>query len=189
MYGSDRRSLSFTDERFDFANEGMTWASVWGLVTLRDRIRAGGELRYLGVYDYQPESGGDGVAELGHLVELVGRSEYVLPAATDIDLVLGAQAGLAVLFPGGDFEREIEALKQQGAGVWNVPRLGYLMGPQVGGRYRLSRRTTLRADLAVLWWQAFLFYENDAVAGVRFEKSRRANIVRLQLGVSLEVAL
>jgi hypothetical protein len=191
MRGTDRRSILVTDETYEFSNDSKLFASLGLLARVGDRLRVGGVARYFGSYSLKPRmaNGAPGPArKLGTLFELAAQGEYVLPLVARWDLTAGAQGGLAVLVPGGQFEDEIKMLQNQGASVWDVPRLGYFFGPRVGVRWALAERVYLRADVDVTWCQTFLYLTHDDVAGVDFEKKRRANVIREVLGLALEVS-
>jgi hypothetical protein len=191
MRGTDRRSLLVTDETFEFSNDNKLYASLGFLSGLGPRLRVGAVGRYFGSYDYRQRTGSkeSEPLKLGTLFELAVQGEYLAALVPRLQLALGAQGGLAVLIPGGQFEEEIRTLRTQGASVWNVPRLGYLVGPRVGVRWAMADRLYLRGDLDLTWCQTFLYLTHDDVAGVDFEKRRRANVIRQTLGVSMEVAL
>jgi hypothetical protein len=191
MRGTDRRSILVTDETFEFSNDNKLYGSLGFLAALGERLRVGAVGRYFGSYDYRQQMGmsESQPRKLGTLFELAVQGEYLLAVVPRVQLAFGAQAGLAVLVPGGQFEEEIRMLRTQGASVWNVPRLGYLVGPRLGVRWAMADRLYLRGDLDLTWCQTFLYLTHEDVAGVDFEKSRRANVLRQTLGVSIEVAL
>ncbi len=189
MRGSDRRSIQVTDETFDFSGQGRVFGTLGFLTGLRPRVRGGMSVRYFGGYEYSRSGGRAGDGKLGQLGEAVAQLQYVLPMYDRWDLVLGAEAGAALLVPGGAFQKEIQALQTQGASVWDVPRVGYLLGPQLAARYKVGQRLFVRGDLGLTWEQLFLFFTHDDVGAVQFEKTRRANIIRYALTVSLEVPL
>jgi hypothetical protein len=187
--GTDRRSIQVTDETAEFSNGSAIYGSLGLAVPVGTRLRAGAALRYFGSYDYRLDEDDDEEVELGQLGELVFDGEWVLPVKARLDALVGGEFGLALLVPGGAFSREISDLRRQGAGVWDVPRLGYFVGPHVGGRYRLYERLFVRADLGVTWSQTFLFFTRAEVAGVDFEKTRRANVIRYRAGLAFEIGL
>jgi hypothetical protein len=193
MRGTDRRSILVTDESFEFSNDSKLFASLGVLAGPAERVRVGAIARAFGSYSVKPRLGeGSGPArKLGTLFELAAQGEVLIPLAPAprLDLAVGAQGGLAILIPGGQFEDEIRMLQDQGASVWNIPRLGYFVGPRVGVRWGVADRLFLRGDLDLTWCQTFLYLTHDDVAGVDFEKKRRANVIRQVLGLSLEVPL
>jgi hypothetical protein len=191
MRGTDRRSILVTDETFEFSNGNKLYGSLGFLAALGQRMRVGVVGRYFGAYDYHQRMGASEseTHKLGTLFELAVQAEYPVTVLPRVQMTFGAQGGLAVLFPGGQFEEEIRTLRRQGASVWNVPRLGYLVGPRIGVRWAMAERLYLRGDLDLTWCQTFLYLTHDDVAGVDFEKRRRANVIRQTLGVSVEVAL
>ena len=191
MRGSDRRSILVTDETFEFSNDNKLYGTLGFLSVIGQRMRLGAVVRYFGSYDYKQQMG-DNESEprkLGQLFELAAQGEYLLPLIPRVQMTVGAQAGAAILIPGGQFEADIKMLQNQGASVWNVPRLGYLVGPRVGVRWALASRIYLRGDFDITWCQTFLYMTHDEVAGVDFEKKRRANVMRYVVGASFEVVL
>jgi hypothetical protein len=191
MRGTDRRSILVTDETYEFSNDSKLFASLGLLAQVGERLRVGGVARYFGSYGIKPRMTTGAQApkrKLGTLFEVAAQGEYVLPLVPRWDLTAGVQGGLAVLVPGGQFEEEIRTLQNQGASVWDVPRLGYFLGPRVGVRWALADRVFLRGDIDVTWCQTFLYLTHDDVAGVDFEKKRRANVIREVLSLALEVS-
>lgn len=170
--------------------------SLWGLKDLSQKLRAGGGLRYYGTYslvddvpedtpeDEQPEP-----EEFGTWMELYGQVEWHTPLAMEgkLELVLGAQLGATLLFPGGAFEAEIDRLKEQNVGVWSAPRLGFLFGPQVGVRYQLIELVAIRLDAGMRYNRVFLFSTAEEVDGIAFEKTWDLNILRYDANLGVEV--
>jgi hypothetical protein len=188
------------DEDQDLISDGTFSASLWYLKQLSDRMRAGGGIRYYGTYgglpaDEEARTNDDGSEVdpyvLGTLIEVYGQAEWILPVAEKlrIDAVLGMQLGAQVLFPGGDFDEQITALQDQGAGVLGLPRVGVLFGPQVGARWRVMERLSIRLDVGLRYNRLFLFNTEEENDGIAFKKQWDLNVLRTDVGLGVEINL
>lgn len=188
------------DQDQDLVSDGTFSASLWYLKALTERTRAGGGLRYYGAYSGLNAREEDRVDdndealppyELGTLLELYGQAEWGFPVSEKrrIDAVIGMQLGAQVLFPGGQFEEEIKRLQDQGAGVMSVPRVGLLFGPQVGARWRVLDRLSVRLDLGLRYNRLFLFDTEEEVNGVAFRKEWDLSVLRTEVGLGVEIHL
>ncbi len=190
MSGQQGINASVRDESFDYGSAGFLSATAWvsrAMPSVSERLRLGAGLRIYGNY---ATSGGREVG-FGLLNEAFLSAEYGLPIADQdrVEVVFGGRAGLALLVPGREFEGEILRLREQGVDVWNVPRVGWLLGPSVGVRRRMSERIWLRADLMGQVEQLFLFATSQEISGLRFTKNWSTLSLRLGLNVGAEFAL
>lgn len=184
-----------TDNSFDYSADNFLQGNIWLLKTVTNNVRAGAGIHYYGGYETveEPEEDEDAedieASELGQKITLFARGEWLVSFSDDMDLVLGAQAGLIGLFPDGEFKREIEAIRDDGATVFGGPRPGLSLAPIVGARWQLDERLALRADFAVHWERLILLNINTEVEGTNFERSSTAKILRYNLGLGMEVTL
>lgn len=191
----ERISVQRDAREVPYASDPFVSGSIWGLAQLNESMRFGGSFTYYGSYGYiseeeQREEEPD-VFTMGPLMEITGRFEWLHPLAYDFDLILSAHAGLALLVPDGDFEAEITALEDQNISVApaSVPRLGYVVGPLVGSRWRVHEMLSVRSDVAFYWEQIFLFQTETNVGGIPYLKESRLDILRFKVGLSLELVL
>lgn len=130
------------DESFDYS-AGFLSITAWvntPVPTVSERLRLGAGLRIFGNY---AASGGQQFG-FGIYNELFASGEYGLPVADKMEVVFAARAGLSLLIPGLEFAETISRLQTQGVAVWSVPRVGWLLGPSVGARRRMSDRSEER---------------------------------------------
>lgn len=192
--GNERIEVRDTDRSFEYSSDSFLNGSLRVLRPLSKSLFWGGGVTYYGTYRGEIDEGDDtpdppNTYEFGPLLELGGLIEWRVGVTEKIDLALGAQAGLALLFPGGDLKAEIKRLKDQDVGVWDVPRPGYFLAPQVGARWKLDERLSVRGDLLFKWERLHLFGIDEVVDGLRYERSSQANILRTEFVVGLEIVL
>lgn len=195
LSGEEQGSVQVTDESFDYRSEGFLSGSLYVLAPWSERFRIGGGIHYYGKYvaEQIPEGGLEEdedpeTVEFGTLVEMRARAEYLIPAGV-FQLALGAHVGIPVLFPNGEFQDEIERLQDQQASVWSVPRIGFLVGPQVSALYRYNEHLNFRLDFGVFWKRLFLFNTSQEVQGIPFKKTWTAKVLRTEISLGLEVDL
>ena len=194
--GSERRSAQPTEQDFDIFNDTLFAGEIWLATEIIDNLRLGGGIKYLGPYEYirkedAEEEDDPNVTRIGQLLELTLRMEYLLQLVTfdegmALDLLLGLDLGMTMLFPDGALEREIADLQDQNVDAWDTPRLGYVVGPQVGMRFKYNETLAFRFNVAFNWSQMFLFAINEKVDGIDFELSRQVDIIRVHVGLGLE---
>lgn len=179
-----------------YSSEGFLTGSVWFLYPLSDRIRAGSQLEWYGTWtgveENDEEDGGDEdpeTYEFGRLLELFGRFEYNVPIGERYDLYFGGIFGVPILFPGGDFQEEIDEAQNAGLNVVGLPRIGFLVGPAIGFAWEYLEYLSLRADLVFKYEKMFLFLTNQTVEGVGFQKEWDTSTFRWELNFGIEVAL
>ncbi len=184
------------DQSYSYDSHNMMMAGIWYLRNSSENIRWGGGLRYYGSYSIveipdQPNGNNDQIDpyELGQLTDLYVQAEWLLHFGGNKALILGAQLGPSILSPDGEFHNAIKDLKDQGVNVWDTPRLGYNVAPQVGGLWQLDDRLSLRADLGVRYESLFLFAIDDNVDGVAFSKHWSTSTLRYEFGLSMEVKI
>jgi hypothetical protein len=188
MSGEQGINTSRFDESFDYTSASFVSATAWlstSVPSTSERLRMGAGLRIFGNYG----GGGGRAFGFGLLNEAFVTGEYGLPVADQMEVLFGARAGFAFLLPGRELEAEIRRLQEQGVGVWSVPRVGWLAGPSVGARRRMSDRIWLRADLAGQAEQLFLFATTQEISGFRFTKNWSTLGLRLGLTLGAEFAL
>lgn len=169
------------DESFNYERTGATF-NVWGMGQLFPRVWVGPAVRVMGGYASDRY-------DFGLLQELGGIGEWAIPAFEKFEVLIGGRANLAVLVPGGDLGREIKRLQDQGASVWSVPRVGWSAGVGAGLRRQMFERFWLRVDATGQIGSIYLFSTDDMVDELRFRKFWSAGLQRLELALSLEVAL
>lgn len=194
LVGERKVAVLSTDEGYAASSDGMLSGALWALKGVGDGLYVGGQVQYFGAYTTVPDDARDNddrVKAFGHWLELSGRGEWMMDVMPEVSVGLGAQLGLVMLFPGDDFEKEIDALQDQGAGVSSAgtPRLGYLIGPNLAARWRLMSPLALRLDLGMKWEQVFLFKTEEKIGGIPFRKDWQLDLLRYEVGVGLEVVL
>lgn len=193
--GETTRQVDTDDESFDYTADNVVMGSVSMMKTAGNRLRAGAGIHYYGSYETvrDPEEDEDPedieADELGQFLTLFARAEWLIPFADDLELVLGAEAGVISLFPDGEFRREIEAMKDDDIGVFGGPRPGISLAPMVGARWEIDDRLALRADFAVRWERLLLFNVSDTVENISYERNWTGKILRYNLGIGMEVTL
>ncbi len=192
MTGELGINASRIDESFAYSSLGFASATAWlttPVATVSERLRIGAGLRIFGNY----AAGGGRQFGFGLLNEAFVSGEYGLPVADKMEVVLGGRAGLSFLVPTDTQEenlsREIRRLQEQGVAVWSVPRVGWLAGPSVGARRRMSDRIWLRADVLGQIGQQYLFATSQEISGLRYTKNWSTLALRLGLNLGAEFAL
>ncbi|WP_309892395.1 hypothetical protein [Archangium sp.] len=192
MTGVQGINASRIDESFAYNSLGFVSVTAWlntSVPTVSERLRVGAGLRVFGNY----AAGGGEPFGFGLLNEAFVNGEYGLPVADKMEVVFGGRAGLSFLVPtegqGTNLAGEIRRLQEQGVAVWSVPRVGWLLGPSVGARRRMSDRIWLRADLNGQIGQQYLFATSQEISGLRYTKNWSTLALRLGLNLGAEFAL
>lgn len=183
-------------DRIEFENDGLLNLGAWVLFPLSPKIRVGGGIRWFGNYETKDpdaeESNGQDVEtyKYGTTFQLYGQGEYVV----DFDgpkLLLGAQAGLITIIPGGDFQEDLESDQARGYDTNTLPRPGIFAGPLVGGSFPLAKRLNLRADLGLQFARVWLQSSSaeSQAAGLELTIDSHMVFTRLFLGLGIEVDL
>ncbi|MGQ0504408.1 MAG: hypothetical protein ACT4TC_03745 [Myxococcaceae bacterium] len=175
------------DESFDYGSGSFFSTTAWLLIPMNRFIRVGPGARIFGNYS----SSGNNNFKFGFLSEAFAQGELSFRTFERFELVLGARAGLALLWPttGSDFGREIDRLQQQGLGVFSGPRLGWVAGLGVGMRRKMWDWFHLRADLTGQHQELYLFATDQMVDGLRVQKWWRTGSWRFGLTLGAEVSL
>ncbi len=202
LNGEQQIAVLETDESYEYKSDGFLAGSIWFLLQLSDRVRVGSGVDYFGTYasltkcdrqnrddcsDFEPDR-----YEFGKLVEFFGRFEYHVPVTPTFNLLLGTVFGVPVLFPGGDFREEIDAQKESGAAVLSLPRIGYLLGPNIGARWEYNDHLAVRGDMIIKWEQIFLFRTRQNIGSdpaIAYRKKWTTGTLRYEFGVGVEVSL
>ena len=179
-------------DTFDYANDSSWTLALSYLTHWTDSVRVGGEARYFGLYAVERD-GVEGeqspLVELGPLLQVVGRGEWLVPIVERRwTLVVGVDAGLAVLIPGRDLERQIEELQDEGVGVWSGPRLGYVVGARAGVKHPVWERLSLRLDYGVEGSRILVYRVDEEVGGIPVERDTTLKILRHSVSIGAEVA-
>lgn len=181
MDGEQWIHTSRLDESFNFDRSGAVF-SVWGMGQILPNVWLGPELRVMGPYTTDN-------FDFGLLQELGGRIEWSINFFERFDFILSGRVAAAILIPGGDFANEIERLQREGAGVWNIPRLGWTLGFSGGIRRQMAERFWLRLDIAPQLGRVYLFSSSNYVEQYRVRKYWTQAFTRLELGLSAEFRL
>lgn len=181
---------NLVEGRTDMSNDGFLLGSdlalvVWWMTEIHDDVQLGAGLRLLGSYAYELD-GGDTV-KLGQTLELGPRAQYLLEITERLGITFGLEADLMLIFPGSDLSDRIDALDAQGFDTTGAPRLGFLIGPQIGVRYIGSEWIALRADLGWLWAKVFLVDATAESGGLRGEEQWTADWTRWRLHLGTEL--
>jgi hypothetical protein len=183
------------DESFSFDSHNSIVGGIWYLRHASENVRWGGGLRYYGSYEVlevpDDENNDDEFQpyELGQLTNFYMQAEWLVRFGGDKALILGAQVGPSLLVPDGEFQQEIDELKEEGFDVWDTPRIGYHIAPQVGALWELDDRLSVRTDLGIRYENMFLFAIDDEVDGVAYERSWDTSVLRYEFGLAMEVKL
>ena len=185
LNGLQRISVQETDQSENYRSKSFLTAQVWFLLKMSEKFRAGSGIAYYGTYsgatkpdedqdrdDFEPD-----FYEFGRLIELFA------------DLLFGAVFGVPILFPGGQFKEEIERLQDQGANVLSLPRIGYMVGPDIGGRYKFNEWLSFRSDIVVTFSQLFLFATTQTIDNTAFRKRWSTRTLRYQFNLGAEINL
>jgi hypothetical protein len=175
------------DESFDYS-AGFLSVTAWlttPVPTVSERLRVGAGVRIFGNY---AASGGQQYG-FGIFNELFVSGEYGLPVADKTEVVFAGRAGLSVLIPGLEFAETITRLQGQGVNVWSVPRVGWLLGPSLGARRRMSDNIWLRADVLGQVGQQYLFATSQEISGFQYTKNWSTLGLRLGLSLGAEFSL
>ena len=197
--GKLTKQVETTDESWDYNADDFLNGSLWFMHGLGSNIRVGGGLHYFGNYEAmrhktKEERQSDEKVkirayELGQMVTPFARGEWLIPVFQKVRLVLGAEAGVSVLFPDGDFRQQLREMKDQKVSVPTTPRLGVDLAPIVGARWALDGRVAFRADFSVHWQRLYLMSLDQKVEGVTYKRNWTAKILRYNVGLTMEVAL
>ncbi len=191
------------EEDTDYESDDIGSFGIYALFPMQERVFAGGGLRYYGTYDtlepltreerQQLEEDGEEDTrepyEFGTALDAYAHLQWELPIITKLDLLLGTQVGLNILFPSGNFEETINSEKDDGASLFGGPRLGLLFGPQVGVRYGIiENRLAVRADLGARYNRMILFRNEEEIDGVAYRLDWTMNILRYDAGLAVELS-
>lgn len=196
LSAEEQASIELRDESFAYTSDGFLSGSIYIMKDWTESIRLGGQVTYYGTYSASVTPEGDNnndeepqIYEFGRLLEVSARIEYLLPVTDTIDLALGGMAGFPILIPDGDFQAEIDRLKDQEVGVFDLPRIGYLLSPVFGARYKYSEHLYFRGDLLFKWEQLFLFRTTEEVQSIPFRKTWSTSTLRSEFTLGIEVVL
>jgi hypothetical protein len=188
---------SFLDEeRQDIGGDTWLAGETWMMVHVIEKLRVGGGLRYFGSYSYcfdddencEDSDGNEGEGfTLGKLLEVFARAELIFPLTPKFDLLVGAEVGLPVLFPGGEFGDEVDGLDAMGWSTSDGPRLGYVLGPFVGTRFGLEPWLALRGDIGVMWEKVFLLDSTAQSGATRSDLDSSVDWFRVRITLGPEV--
>ena len=188
-----RVSVTEQSQSFDYDNDGTFNIALNYMAHYSESIRLGGLLRYYGEYGANPLVDEDAdeappTFVFGQLTEAIGEVEWLIPViGAEWEMALGGQLGLALLFPDGDLQNQIDALNDQGIGVWDSPRLGYTVGARVGARYRLSKLLGFTASYGVQVSELYLYDTDEQVNTIPVRRETNLGIVRQNIVVGTEV--
>lgn len=182
----------------DISNDGVILGggvalNFWFMTEVASRLSLGGSLRFLGTHGYELDEGQNDplnlgpVIDLGQFLEIGPRLQYLLPITDDFGIAFGGEVALAIAFPGRDLGRHIDTLDAQGFDTTNLPRLGFLFGPQVGARHMLNEWLAVRADLGYLWEWLFLVNASAEVGGLRGEEAWDTDWTRVRIHLGAEL--
>lgn len=182
----------------DISNDGVILGGgvaldFWFMTEVASRLSLGGSLRFLGTQGYELDDGQDDplnlgpVIDLGQMIEVGPRLQYLLPITSDFGIAFGGELALALVFPGRDLGRHIDSLDGAGFNTTGLPRLGFLFGPQVGPRYVVNDWLALRVDLGYLWEWLFLLNSSAEVGGLRGEEVWDTDWTRVRIHLGAEL--
>lgn len=155
-------TVSNVDEEME-VERGIAYAlSLTYMRRMSPDVQAGGTFRYLSTYRFVPvdeedRRDDDEDDQLGDMMELTGRLEYAIGLTNELDVLIGAEMGLAIVLPGGELSDELDTLGDQGYNIWGGPRLGVIAGPELTLRYGLSEWLYARVGIGLLYASLFLY--------------------------------
>lgn len=135
-------------------------------------------LPYSGARENQPDF------NFGYLVEPAIGFEYSLGLTDKIDAPLGARAGIPILIPAGDFQRQINL--QSEVGSIGGPRFGWLVGATGGLRRTLPKKFAIRFDISLEFSQVYLFATRAEINGEPYARDWNTSVTRLSLALGIE---
>ncbi|MDD9970952.1 MAG: hypothetical protein OXR73_32235 [Myxococcales bacterium] len=161
--------------------------SLTYLTPLTDIFLVGAGARYLGSYRYEEDDAeeDDEPTLMGRLFELYGRAEFRITLTEDIQVVPAAELGVPLMFPSGSLQERLDMLETTSYSVNSLPRTGFLLGGEVGGRLRLEHWLALRAAFGVVHEKLFL-YDASTEDDIG-QASSSFSLVRLKVGLGAEV--
>lgn len=193
LEGEEQVATQERDQSFDYRGANFLSTRIIYLRPFSERLLIGGGIDFMGSYQAMlleedgPADPPD-LYEFGPKVDFFVVGEWRIDLTGDVDLGVGAQAGLVSLFPRGDLAEEIRDLQDSNVPVFSGPRPGWSAGAHVAGIYRIDDRISLRGDLGAQWESIFVFRTSRTVDGVAFRKNWTTGTLRTRLGVSMEVS-
>lgn len=160
--------------------------SLTFMAPVTDALRVGAGVRYLGSYRYRADDAeeDDDDVLLGRMFELIARGEYTISLTKSLALVPAMEFGVPILFASGDLQQELDGLENQGFSVNGLPRVGFLVGAEVGVEYRVEGWFAVRPTVGLLHERLFLINASvDGPVGTA-DASRALSLMRIRLGVS-----
>jgi hypothetical protein len=146
----------------------------WGLgVNYRNYMADGDDINY----------------KFGQLFDLNGQLEVNLPDYKKWDFSAEARAGMSVLVPTGDFDREIRSLKADGIDVMSGPRLGWQFGAAALCRYPFNDQWRAVGGLSFELGRLYLFRTKQTVDNIRLDREWTNEMQRLSFTLGMEVSL
>lgn len=183
---SQRTSLLTEDQDFSYARTNPWTGSIYALVGISERFRAGGGLVWYGKQVLDREDGEEDY-ELGSQLDFTGLADYRFPITDRIDALVGVHAAMSMLFISGDLQDDVDRQAQFGASVSDGPRLGVHAGPLVGARYELLEKLHVRADLRIGWQRMWLMNVSERIDDFPYERKIRLSSTRYTLHVGFEI--
>lgn len=166
------------------------------LLPLFDELRIGPGIRYLASYNYtedEAEEEADDSDEeapdilLGRMFELYARGEFDIELTEGLALAPAIELGLPILFASGELQEELNARDREGYNVNSLPRMGFLVGAEIGAKYHLHKFLYLRGGMGIQHTRIMLY--DASVDSGRGLSSRRLSLMRIRVFIGLEAAL
>lgn len=179
---SERVGRNETNENDDISSWGLP-LHVGLLSKLDENWRIGGAFGYGFNYDTNNRNG-----LLGQLLTLDMRLEYTAPLTGAWWLIGGPKMGLSSIIPGGLLQDRITENQQVGYSTLSGPRLGFLVGADLGTRYQLLDWLAIRATLGYLYSMNFLLNSSASSGELSASQSWTATASRFSLALGAEVS-
>lgn len=194
MSGEEIVSVQERDQSFEYRNAHFVSTRLLYLRPRSENSFTGFGVEYINNYRGALVEDGQTVDptehyEFGPLLEGLGVYEKAVALGDESSLRLGGQTGVAVLFPRGDFAREIRSLQDQNVRTQRIPRVGAGLGAHVAVLRQLDERLTLRFELAAQYQKIFLFHSTQNIDDVEFRKRWTTGALRTRMGLSLQIDL
>lgn len=164
--------------------------SLTYLLPVMEHVKLGPGVRYLSSYRYiadDSDDENDPGTLIGRMFELYARAEFPISLGDDLTLAPAIDLGVPVLFAAGDLQDDLNAQERLGYSVNGLPRIGFLVGAELGVRYHLVDFLYARAGLG-LQHSRISLYDASVDGGVG-EVSRSISIMRIRAVLGLEAQL
>lgn len=178
----------FRDERSDLSGYGATFRLMY-LKQRSEHLSLGGAFEYSAPGDYTSEGDVDqDPYSFGQQLAFDFRIEPRVTLTEGIELITVLRTGLVMIVPGGDLAEEIRDNQNAGLNTWDAPRLGILIGADVGLRWRPDGAdwVAVRATFGYAWQHVWLMNSRGSTGPIDTHDKWGANLSRIRVGAGAE---